>query len=1126
MNPAVYFLSSIKSTGYNYVPTEVTIGTQIWDQKNLDTIYYSDGTLIPNNTSTWSTTTIGGWRYHGDNSSNGPLYGVLYNNFAYQGKFDGTANRKSVAPTGWRVATAADFTTLSSYLSTNVGGKMKETGLTYWNTPNTSADNSSGFSGRGSSYKTGSDNTTFGVLKNTCFIWTESTTGVRLDYNTDTLVFETALDNGRGSAIRLIKILVNLTTTSVTGQTQSQLVSGSNVTSTNGLTLSERGICYSTSSSPTILDSKVIASSTGTGSIAATISGLPFLTTYYIRAYAITSFGTVFYGTQVSGATTAPVVTLTTTAVTVGGVTSLNSGGSITDDGGYAVTSRGVCWGTSTNPTKGSANFTVNGDGIGSFTSNITGLDGGKLYYVRAYAITAYGTYYGAQQSNTTTAPGTSITTGAYSNVNAISVKGTATAFTNDGTYPITEVGFCWGTSITPTRVSGSYVANGTTVATFTDLSSGDILSPNITYYIRAYAYSSSVNYVAYGAYVGPFTTPTAVPSFTTNVASGVTPTSITSGGTITQTNGVPIVQKGICWSKTISSPTILDSSFTTEGSGSANFTSTTTGILTYGSSYFIRAYITNTYGGSTYTYYSNTINPSTTTPTIAITTTVPSAIRALSVTSGVTVTNDGGAYPINSRGLCWGATSNPVKGTNNFAQPAGIGSFTGSSDSSGYNLTPATSYYIRAYAVNDVTGYIAYGGTGEYFTTATGISTLTTTSATSTGKTTGTGIGTITDSAGYAVTVSGICWNTAGNPTTSSSKTTNGYSGGIVTSASPQSCGTGLMTGLTATTLYYVKAYVTTAAGVTTYGGQLSFTTDSADILRAAYSLRQAVDGYTGNVIRVRRLSTSTYLDVKLNPSTLCIDKDSPFTHVSGPATAATTFGGFCGIAGSTGTIETASTIYVQIWYDQSGNARNVSQTTTSTRQPTISVGGVLNIAGPNNKAALKFTRANSSWMDFTDTSLQLNNTQVYTVCNSDSYTSTTFGQVAVSLHSTNRYYSGVFGIGTGSLTTGAEWLGYGATSASYASLLLKTPAIATSQLFYSCSTATYIQGWVNNIIAGLYTEANLAYSQSINIGATGTGSIVHFNGSIQEVQIYTPVGTTNRNEKSLEIMGYYGIT
>ncbi len=93
--------------------------------------------------------------------------------------------------------------------------------------------------------------------------------------------------------------------------------------------------------------------------------------------------------------------TLSSSTITNITAISATSGGNITSDGGAGVTARGVCWGTSANPTT-NRSYTTDGTGMGSFTSNITGLSYETTYYVRAYATNDAGTAYGNQLSFTT----------------------------------------------------------------------------------------------------------------------------------------------------------------------------------------------------------------------------------------------------------------------------------------------------------------------------------------------------------------------------------------------------------------------------------------------------------------------------------------------------------------------------------------------------------------------------------------------------------------------------------------------------------------------------------------------------------------------------------------------------
>lgn len=85
---------------------------------------------------------------------------------------------------------------------------------------------------------------------------------------------------------------------------------------------------------------------------------------------------------------------VTTSGVTDITQTTAKCGGTVNEDGGADVTERGVCVGISQTADLGDL-VTVDGSGLGTFTSSITGLTPGTTYYARAYATNKQGTGYG-----------------------------------------------------------------------------------------------------------------------------------------------------------------------------------------------------------------------------------------------------------------------------------------------------------------------------------------------------------------------------------------------------------------------------------------------------------------------------------------------------------------------------------------------------------------------------------------------------------------------------------------------------------------------------------------------------------------------------------------------------------
>ena len=130
--------------------TSLTIGTQVWMKENLKTTKYNDGTSIPlvTDKTAWANLSTSGYCwYNNDATTYKTFYGALYNWY--------TVNTGKLCPTGWHVPTKDEWATLATYLGGEsiAGGKLKETGTSHWLSPNTGANNTSGFTALPGGYR-------------------------------------------------------------------------------------------------------------------------------------------------------------------------------------------------------------------------------------------------------------------------------------------------------------------------------------------------------------------------------------------------------------------------------------------------------------------------------------------------------------------------------------------------------------------------------------------------------------------------------------------------------------------------------------------------------------------------------------------------------------------------------------------------------------------------------------------------------------------------------------------------------------------------------------------------------------------------------------------------------------
>ena len=145
------FTDTRDNTVYNWV----TIGNQVWMAENL--AYLPSVNHVADGSEDAAGSYYYVYGYDGTNvttakaTSNYSTYGVLYNwTAAMAGTASSTANPsgvQGVCPTGWHLPSDAEWTELTDYLGGEsvAGGKLKETGTTHWESPNTSATNETGF---------------------------------------------------------------------------------------------------------------------------------------------------------------------------------------------------------------------------------------------------------------------------------------------------------------------------------------------------------------------------------------------------------------------------------------------------------------------------------------------------------------------------------------------------------------------------------------------------------------------------------------------------------------------------------------------------------------------------------------------------------------------------------------------------------------------------------------------------------------------------------------------------------------------------------------------------------------------------------------------------------------------
>jgi uncharacterized protein (TIGR02145 family) len=927
----------------------ITIGSQTWMAENLKTTKYRNGDPISNETGSWASLVTGAYSWYNNDVTNKVTYGGLYNWYA-------VADNRNIAPVGWHVATDDEWTTLTTFLGgENVaGGKLKETGMTNWLSPNTGATNSSGFTALPGGYRN-YNNITFRSVGYYGHWWSSTANDAagawyRVLYYDFAYVGRNPTFKQGGVSVRCVRditvMVPTLSTTVASAITSTTATTGGNISSDGGSAVTARGVCWGTTSNPTTANSKT-TEGTGIGTFVSSFTGLIENTTYHVKAYATNSSGTG-YGNEITFKTLAGSAPLTVTdidgnvynTVTIGTQTWMlenlkttkyrNGEGipNVTVNASWGALATGAyCWYNNDAPAYRAAYGALYNWYAVADSRNIAPVGWHVPTDAEWTTLTDYlggESVAGGKLKEAGTTHWLTPNTGATNSSGFTALPGGYRSY-GDGTF------LDGGASVDGISVWWSCTAYNATDAWYRELDNRD-----------ADVDHNGIN-KRHGFSVRGVKDSPIAPTLSTTVISAIAPTTATSGGNITSDGGSTVTVRGVCWG-TAPNPTTANSK-TTDGTGVGSFASSLTG-LTENTTYYVRAYATNSSG----TAYGNEItfktlgnssgiifNPELTygtmtdndaneykTITIGTQTWMAENLKTTKYRNGDPISNvtaNAAWAALTTDAYCWYNNDAPNKATygglynwyaiadsRNIAptgwhvptdaewttlltflggesvagsklKESGTGHWTspnaGATNSSGFTGLPgglrdkltatftqentngywwsstafdATYLWGRClrynYALVDhYNGYIKqYGLSVRCIKDSPVAPTITTTVASAIASTTATSGGNITSDGGSAVTVRGVCWGTASNPTTTNSKTTDGTGVGSFASS---------LTGLTENTTYYVRAYATNSSG-TGYGNEVTFKTLAGNV---------TVTDIDGNVYNTVTIGTQTWM-------------------------------------------------------------------------------------------------------------------------------------------------------------------------------------------------------------------------------------------------------------------------
>ena len=599
-------------------------------------------------------------------------------------------------------------------------------------------------------------------------------------------------------------------------------ITGTNLTAGTVTVAALAGYTYSTTAAGTYTATLPITNAAGAFSQQVFVKFTPTAVQSYSGNISISGGGVVTPITvAASGSGVNTVPTVTTAAATAITSTTATVPGTITANGCSAVTVYGIEYSTTAGFVNGTGTAVPSTNQVaGAYTSALSGLAPGTIYYYHAYATNAGGTGYSSELNFTTLTPSLSAT--------ALTAFGPVCLNTTAGpnSFTITGTNLTAGT-VTVAALAGytySTTAAGTYTATLSITNAAGAFSQQVFVKFTPTAVQSYNGNIAIsgGGVVTPINVAASgsgvntVPTLTTAAATGVTTTTATVPGTITANGCSAVTAYGIEYSTTAGFANGTGTAVPSTNQVAGAYTSALSG-LAPGTIYYYHAYATNAGG----TGYSSELNFTTTalTPTLTAT--------ALTAFGNVCINTTAGpnSFTITGSALTAGnITVAALAGYTYSTTAAGTYTATLTIAETG-TISQQVFVKFTPTAVQSYSGNIAISGGGattiNVAASGSGVNTIATVvsgAASAITSSTATVAGNISANGCSAVTAYGIEYSTTAgfaNGTGTAVSSTNQVAGAY----------TSALSGLTASTVYYYHAYATNGGG-TAYGAELNFTT------------------------------------------------------------------------------------------------------------------------------------------------------------------------------------------------------------------------------------------------------------------------------------------------------------